>query len=430
MGKVELKVTAGTADITPPFEVGLLTSAVEGRWAPFTSLRSRLKARVVVLEFGDEKVAVVSLDLLALSDIAFGGWSRFKHTLAQKVSAGFTPNRIILTCTHTHNAPESGAMTDLYRSQPFQDWIEQLQTRVAQAIAEAGKRTTPCTVATGFTELYGFTLQRRIPTPAGIIMSDSVQPIARELLERGPVDHRVRGVFFRDLHGNNIATMVHASCHPVHEMCLPQISADFPGELCQALEHANRCGVPLFLNGAAGDINPTTVSEGAAAAHHHGVALAEALISAEGTAHPVRSDVLKLQSRTIELPMRSVEGVPVAEHCLAHLNGLRIGALALVFVPGELFTEIGLAIEKDSPFEQTIVVGFSESSIGYVPTRRAFSEGGYEIGPGKWSFLCEDAEFRIKGAVSDLLCELMEPASIPPLSPSGPTPARRTVPST
>lgn len=52
--------------------------------------------------------------------------------------------------------------------------------------------------------------------------------------------------------------------------------------------------------------------------------------------------------------------------------------LAWVALPGEIFVELGLAIKKDSPFKHTIIAELANGSIGYVPTRRAYSEGNYE----------------------------------------------------
>jgi neutral ceramidase len=51
---------------------------------------------------------------------------------------------------------------------------------------------------------------------------------------------------------------------------------------------------------------------------------------------------------------------------------------AIVGLPGELFSEIGIRIKEQSPFPVTLVVSLTNSHIAYVPTRRAFAEGGYE----------------------------------------------------
>jgi hypothetical protein len=56
----------------------------------------------------------------------------------------------------------------------------------------------------------------------------------------------------------------------------------------------------------------------------------------------------------------------------------RIGDLALVGLPGEIFVEFGLEIRQRSPFGTTAVVGLCGVLNGYIPTKKAFAEGGYE----------------------------------------------------
>jgi neutral ceramidase len=397
---------AGTAwvDITPSLEVGLLMSSVEERWAPFESVRRPLKTRVLVLESDGEKAALVSLDLLGLSDTAVGGWQQFKAALAR----GISPDRIIITCTHTHTAPESVAITDLYRTESFHAWINGLKEKIADTITTAGDHSSAVRIGLLSTRLDGWSLQRRIPTPSGIAMSDSMQPISPELLEREPVDRRVRGILFRRLDGSVAATIVHAVCHPVHEMCIPRVSPDFPGELCDTLEESGRFGMPLFVNGAAGDINPTTVCGGSECASRHGKALAACVEEAGSHTGAIQSPRLCVAHREVDLPTRALNGSRTAGPCSARINALSLGPLAMVFLPGEPFVDTGSAIERDSPFEETIVVGFSESSVGYVPPLRVFDEGGYEIGPGKWSFLASDAEEIMRRAARGILNELWD----------------------
>jgi len=52
--------------------------------------------------------------------------------------------------------------------------------------------------------------------------------------------------------------------------------------------------------------------------------------------------------------------------------------LAFVALPGEIFTELGLHVKQNSPFRHTIIAELSDGSVGYVPTKRAFTEGNYE----------------------------------------------------
>ena len=52
--------------------------------------------------------------------------------------------------------------------------------------------------------------------------------------------------------------------------------------------------------------------------------------------------------------------------------------IALVSVPGEPFIESAQAIVSKSHFAHTLVSGYSNGGFGYIPTRSAFAEGGYE----------------------------------------------------
>jgi hypothetical protein len=60
------------------------------------------------------------------------------------------------------------------------------------------------------------------------------------------------------------------------------------------------------------------------------------------------------------------------------VNALRIGDLGIVTLPGEIFCEFGLQIKKQSPAKHTLVVELTNDAIGYLPTREAFEQGGYE----------------------------------------------------
>jgi hypothetical protein len=62
------------------------------------------------------------------------------------------------------------------------------------------------------------------------------------------------------------------------------------------------------------------------------------------------------------------------------VQAIRLGReIAIVTLPGEIFVELGLAVKAASPFEMTIVIEMPDDSLGYVPTRKAFAEGSYEI---------------------------------------------------
>ena len=69
---------------------------------------------------------------------------------------------------------------------------------------------------------------------------------------------------------------------------------------------------------------------------------------------------------------------------------------AIVCLPGEVFVELGLAIKYASPFRTTLVLTLCNDRPSYIPTRKAFAEGSYEVensrvAPGTGETLVERA---------------------------------------
>lgn len=60
------------------------------------------------------------------------------------------------------------------------------------------------------------------------------------------------------------------------------------------------------------------------------------------------------------------------------ISALRIGDAAIVTGPGEVFTEIGLAVKERSPADVTFYAGYSNGCISYMPTASEYPLGGYE----------------------------------------------------
>jgi len=70
--------------------------------------------------------------------------------------------------------------------------------------------------------------------------------------------------------------------------------------------------------------------------------------------------------------------------------------VAVVGLPGEIFTELSMAIKEASPFETTLVIELTNSHIAYVPTEKAFRQGSYEtinsrVAPGGGELMVEAA---------------------------------------
>jgi len=213
-----------------------------------------------------------------------------------------------------------------------------------------------------------------------------------------------------------------------------EISADYPYTLARTVA-ARRAGLTVFAQGCAGNLNhidvksprpqkghaeaarigsalgaevirtisrlepaaprlaaASTTAALAAAAHDPSeVAWASNTTATYGQTKP--APFLELVKAFRILDVEALAGKPLK----AEVQAMRLSAdTALVALPGEIFTELGLSIKKASPFKKTYVVELANGSIGYVPDRKAFGEGNYEAvsarcAPGSGERLVEAA---------------------------------------
>ena len=64
------------------------------------------------------------------------------------------------------------------------------------------------------------------------------------------------------------------------------------------------------------------------------------------------------------------------------LQIIRLGDIALVGFPGEMFGRLGLELRRRSPFRNTCIIGLANEQIGYIPDRKAYVDGGYQTWVG------------------------------------------------
>lgn len=88
----------------------------------------------------------------------------------------------------------------------------------------------------------------------------------------------------------------------------------------------------------------------------------------------------------------------VGESLPVEVTTMTIGKdVALVFLPGEVFVDLGLAIKRGSPYRTTFVIELSNCvETIYIPTRAAYAGGSYEVSnaagkPGNGEMLVETA---------------------------------------
>jgi hypothetical protein len=233
-------------------------------------------------------------------------------------------------------------------------------------------------------------------------------------------------LYAEDEKHNPIVTWVNYAMH-LDTVGGTLISSDYAYYLARTL--AAQKGPDMlttFTIGAAGDINHWDVQRpgpqrGFETAQKLGEALGGDVIKAYThlqTLDPVR---VKALSETIELPLTKITSQEVeeaekivaqpppmdvdftldrvqaekvvhvyklkGENPRAEIQVLTIGPVAFVAIPGEYFVELGMRIKKESPFPYTFIVELANGVLGYIPTRRGYTEGGYEptstlLGPG------------------------------------------------
>jgi neutral ceramidase len=61
------------------------------------------------------------------------------------------------------------------------------------------------------------------------------------------------------------------------------------------------------------------------------------------------------------------------------LQALRLGSVGIVGLPCEPFAELGLQIKSRAAAPVTIVLGYTNDMVGYVPPAEEYAHGGYEV---------------------------------------------------
>jgi hypothetical protein len=78
------------------------------------------------------------------------------------------------------------------------------------------------------------------------------------------------------------------------------------------------------------------------------------------------------------------------------LTGIALGPVALVGIPGEPFTDIGVQIKATPGWKAILPCSLTNGSMGYFPIRSAFDEGGYEARASR--YVATVAEDLVSGA--------------------------------
>ena len=114
---------------------------------------------------------------------------------------------------------------------------------------------------------------------------------------------------------------------------------------------------------------------------------------------------LTWRTKRAHIVLRQAQDCGGRTHKAIEMHAIRIGDVALLGVPLELFADVGLRVKARSPFAVTHVSGYTNGAFGYLPNRQAFREGGYEV---ESSYFLEGADEVLVEAMVGLLEALAE----------------------
>ncbi len=377
-----LRAAAVKVDITPADNQLLLGYGPRMS----TEIHDRLYHRIVVLQAGESRFALVASDLGALSP---GFYDEFARQV--EAETGISRERLWWTVTHTHSAPIVGppAFAGALLARQFaMEWDADYARKVTDALMEGIKnaisRLGPASMGVG-TGTAMANMNRRARDVDGKIYLG--------LNPYGPVDRQVGLIRLERRNGSLIALLVNYAMHGTFLSAVPQISGDAPGVVASYLEE-RMGGTVLYINGAVGNIAPLyCFKRGFREITQMNVLLGDRVLEANRSIRvdPDAEVYLEPSEVMVETPMK--EGITWPEGLDSYRSQTAAGQdqvripvrvlklrddLVLWAAPLELFCEIAIRVRNESPFSNTFYFGYSNGWMGYLPTRQALDEGGYE----------------------------------------------------
>ena len=377
-----LRAAAVKVDITP--EDSQLLLGYGPRMS--TEVHDRIYHRIVVLETGESRFALVSSDLGALSP-------GFYDEFARQVEADtrISRERFWWTLTHTHSAPIVGppAFAGALLARQFavewdRDYARKVTDSLMEGIKKAISRLRPASMGVGSGTAMA-NMNRRARDVDGKIYLG--------LNPYGPVDRQVGLIRLEGRDGSLIALLVNYAMHGTFLSAVSQISGDAPGIVASYLEE-RLGGTVLYINGAAGNIAPLYYfKRGFKEISQMNVLLGDRVLEANRSIRVDPDAKVYLEPGEIIVETAMKEGITWPQGLESYRSQSAAGQpqvrvpvrylklrddLVLWAAPLELFCEIAIRVRQESPFSNTFYFGYSNGWMGYMPTRQALEEGGYE----------------------------------------------------
>lgn len=439
---LELRVGASAVNLRSDDSM-VIAGSIEPHYA--VGQEGELRAVAVVVERpGQAKLAIVACDVLWVPrDLADAAVAEIEQ------KTGIPASHVLINATHTHHAPSTAPAHAFGVVPEFRD---ELRRGIVRAVEEANSRLE------GGDARFFFHLARegtvgsnsRQLLPDGGITWGGQQLPSEKARPTAPFDPQLPVLDFRDAAGKTRALVFNHSTHTIGTRSGRDVrSPSFYGHAAQELE-SELGGVVSFLEGASGsthNVAPVVpvpecierlkdaVREARSQAAERPVtqlagirhpfkfrvrqfneAEEDAKIARYMTAYaPQSSDRVREVFANMRRQLRDQQG---AER-QTWIQAVVIGDVAIVGVPAEYFTVLGMNIKRRSPFEHTYVAELANDWIGYLPDREAHRLGGYQTWMGLHCYAEIGTGERMVDEVVQLLKELAangrQPNAAPPV---------------
>ncbi len=445
----ESNLFAGTGiiDITPEPDVPL--SGPVGGGGKASPVHDPLFVRALAIRNGKTRLVLCTADITIISSELH---NRIRDLVHEQT--GLPKNHLLVSATHTHNSPRAMAL-DL--GPAHERYKEDLVVKVAKAVSQALENLEPARIGWGSVDKPEHCHNRRWlvkpgklgPNPFGENTDraamygnkggNGVRPV-------GPVDPELFVLSAQRPGGSQIGVFANFSIHYGAGVKGGGVSADYFGYFSRDLGRLlggtkEQPVIAIMSNGTSGDVapggNPPKLGKSVA------VAVADVIKKIQHQDDlpiTVRENELSLKVRRPDekrvLWARAVQSGEwkkkahrwkniYAKHALwlkdypetipVRIQAIRLGDLAIMAMPCEVYAETGLAIKARSPFAATFNVGIANGYNGYLPTPNQHKLGGYTTWPATSSPLTSDAEPKIRAEAIRLLNAVADqkPARLP-----------------
>lgn len=437
LGLASLPFTLSAASTSSPLRVGAAAVEVKaddsmviaGGITPgkATGQEGKLRATAVILEkqpFG--KLAIVACDVLMITRL------HLDPVVAEiEKTTGIPAAHVLINCTHTHHAPSTMILHGYGLDDTFTRRVQRAIVKAVQA-ANANLSKDDCRF------FFHLGEEKTVGQNSRMLLEDGqiywVGPRDRFVRPTGPFDPELPVLGFRDSADKLRALFFNHSTHTIGTRKPGVRSPSFYGLAAQELE-TELGGTVCFLEGASGSTHNLSLSGDEMTSR-----IKQTVTEALGKAQPRPVDRVASIKRPFKFKVRTFdeakEDEAVTRYCRRYVGAygetviqvfrdmrqtlaphqgrdretwlqvLLIGDVAIVGVPAEFFTKLGLDIKNRSPFRYTYVAELANDWIGYLPDLDAHKLGGYQVWTGLHSYAEPGTGERIVEEVVELLSEL------------------------